>query len=56
MISSFIITLSLIPISILISKKLNILDIPNERKFHKLPIPKSGGLVILITYFSLFGF
>lgn len=56
MINSFIITLFLIPLSILISKKLNILDLPNERKFHKKPVPKSGGLVITLTYFSILAY
>ena len=53
---SFLITLSLIPACIYISKRLNILDLPDERKLHKNPVPKSGGIAILVTYFSVLAY
>jgi len=33
-----------------VARKLKILDIPNERKIHKQPIPLLGGLAIFISY------
>ena len=56
LIVSFLITLFLIPFCIVFSKKLNILDFPDERKLHKNPVPKSGGIAILITYFSILAY
>ena len=53
LIVSFFLTLCLIPPCMVISKKLNILDLPDNRKLHKNPVPKSGGIAILITYFSI---
>lgn len=43
--TGFLITLLLTPIVI----KLNILDIPNERKIHSNPIPKAGGLGVFAS-------
>lgn len=56
MIISFLITLSLIPFCIFISRKLNLLDIPEERKMHKKPVPKSGGIAIIISYFLILSY
>ena len=53
---SFLITLILIPVSIYVSKRLNILDLPDERKLHKNPVPKSGGIAILVAYFSILAY
>ncbi len=32
----------------LISKKLNIFDLPNENSIHKFPTPKTGGIIIIL--------
>lgn len=45
---SFIICLMLIPIIIRLSNKFNLVDKPNERKVHKTPISRLGGLGIVI--------
>lgn len=37
-----------------IAKHINAIDIPNERKVHKIPIPRLGGLGIYIGF--LFGY
>ena len=37
--------------AIVISKKFQIVDMPNSRKVHDQPIPTIGGLVILLTIF-----
>ena len=41
-------TIVLIPIFSSMAVKLNILDIPNERKVHTLPIPKVGGVAMVL--------
>lgn len=33
-----------------ISKKLNLLDIPNKRKIHKFSVPYTGGIIISLTF------
>jgi len=33
-------------------KRIRIMDIPNDRSSHDTPIPKSGGIVIVITFLS----
>ncbi len=38
------------PIWIPLLKKLNIMDHPNERKIHKHPIPRMGGVVIYLAF------
>lgn len=35
---------------IYLSKKRGLLDMPDKRKFHKMPIPYSGGIIISLTY------
>ena len=35
---------------IYLSKKRSLVDIPDKRKFHKIPIPYSGGIIISLTY------
>lgn len=49
---SFIICLMLIPVIIRLSVKYNLVDKPNERKVHKLPISRLGGLGIVLGIFS----
>lgn len=36
-----------------LSKKFKIIDLPNERKIHKIPIPLIGGLIIFSSFFTL---
>ena len=38
------------PIWIPLLKKLNIMDHPNERKIHKYPIPRMGGVIIYLAF------
>lgn len=47
---SFILTLILLPIVIKLSKILNIIDKPSSRKIHKKNIPRTGGLIIFISF------
>lgn len=41
-------TIVLIPLFSSVAVKLNIMDIPDERKVHKLPIPKVGGIAMAL--------
>lgn len=50
LIVSCILSLILTPIVRIIALKLNIVDIPNQRKVHKKPIPRIGGLAIYISF------
>ena len=52
--SCFLITTILVPIVKKIAHHVNALDIPNERKVHKTPIPRLGGLAIYIGF--IFGY
>ena len=45
---SFIICLMLIPVIIRLSTRYNLVDKPNERKVHKVPISRLGGLGIVL--------
>ena len=45
---SLIISYSVYIYSNLISKNLNIIDLPNENSVHKFPTPKTGGIIILL--------
>ncbi|MEI6882943.1 MAG: MraY family glycosyltransferase [Bacteroidota bacterium] len=45
---SFIICLLMIPVIIRLSTKYNLVDNPNERKVHKVPISRLGGLAIVL--------
>tara|TARA_B100000161_G_C33493689_1_gene388254 strand:+ start:45 stop:1007 length:963 start_codon:yes stop_codon:yes gene_type:complete len=49
--SSFFICILLCIIFIYLSQYFNFLDLPDERKAHKKPTPKIGGLSLAITYF-----
>jgi UDP-GlcNAc:undecaprenyl-phosphate GlcNAc-1-phosphate transferase len=40
----------LTPLMILIARRFNILDVPNERKIHTTPVPRLGGLAILLGF------
>lgn len=51
---TFLTSLILVPIIKKVAKHVNALDIPNERKVHKNPIPRLGGLAIFLAF--LFGY
>lgn len=44
-----IISMLILPLLIKLSPALKLVDIPNERKLHKFPIPAIGGMVIVIS-------
>lgn len=46
---SFIISLFLTPFMIVVAKKKNIVDIPDQRKDHKIPTPLLGGIAICVA-------
>ena len=46
----FLVVVLIIPIIIKIAHHVNALDIPNERKVHKFPMPRMGGLAIFIGF------
>tara|TARA_B100001029_G_scaffold45679_1_gene36093 strand:+ start:2178 stop:3788 length:1611 start_codon:yes stop_codon:yes gene_type:complete len=48
----FTITMMVMPIGVKILTYFKIMDLPNPRKVHKLPIPSTGGLLIIICYIS----
>ena len=48
---SMFITIALIPFFRGLAVKVNVLDVPNERKVHKYPIPKSGGIAMALGAF-----
>ena len=52
---SMFITIALIPILRLVAKKMNIVDIPNERKVHDAPMPKVGGIAIALALQNILG-
>jgi len=45
---SFLITSVLIPVLIRIAPRLNLIDIPDERKRHHRPVPKVGGIALVV--------
>lgn len=47
---TFVTSLLLVPIIKKIAIHINALDIPNERKVHKVPIPRLGGLAIFLAF------
>jgi UDP-GlcNAc:undecaprenyl-phosphate GlcNAc-1-phosphate transferase len=48
---STIITIALIPIFVNLARKADILDIPDDRKIHRDPIPRIGGVAMAIAVF-----
>ncbi|MFQ6083736.1 MAG: glycosyltransferase family 4 protein [Candidatus Aminicenantia bacterium] len=50
LVSAFLLTFLLTPVIRLVATKLKILDLPDERKIHKKPMPLLGGLAIYISY------
>ncbi|MCH4176604.1 MAG: undecaprenyl/decaprenyl-phosphate alpha-N-acetylglucosaminyl 1-phosphate transferase [Streptococcaceae bacterium] len=47
---TFLISLSLTPIVKLIAIKIGAVDMPNERRINKVPMPSAGGLAIFISF------
>ena len=47
---AFLIALLLTPAMKLVAARLKIMDVPDERRIHKKPMPKLGGLAIYISY------
>ena len=47
---TFVTSLLLVPIIKKVANHVNALDIPNERKVHKTPIPRLGGLAIFLAF------
>lgn len=43
--------IAFVPFSIWLSHKLNVLDVPDERKVHSHPVPRWGGLAIALAFF-----
>lgn len=48
--ASFIVSLILVPICKKVAIHVNAMDIPNERKVHKKPMPRLGGLAIYLSF------
>ena len=46
----FLVVVLLVPVIIKIAEHVNALDIPNERKVHKFPMPRLGGLAIFLGF------
>ena len=46
----FLVVVLIVPIIIKIAQHVNALDIPNERKVHKFPMPRLGGLAIFLGF------
>lgn len=53
---SFMVSLILVPICKKVSIHVNALDIPNERKVHKEPMPRMGGLAIFLSFLICYMF
>jgi UDP-GlcNAc:undecaprenyl-phosphate GlcNAc-1-phosphate transferase len=48
---SLFLTISMVPIMKSMAFKMNIVDVPNGRKVHELPMPRSGGISMAIGFF-----
>lgn len=56
--ASFLVSLILVPICKKVSIHVNAVDYPNERKVHKVPMPRMGGLAIYLSFlicYMIFG-
>ena len=49
---SMFITIALLPFFRGLAVKVNALDVPNERKVHQYPMPKSGGIAMALNYIA----
>lgn len=54
--TSFLVSLLLVPICKKVSIHINAMDIPNERKVHKHPMPRLGGLAIYLSFLICYMF
>lgn len=54
--ASFIVSLILVPICKKVAVHVNAMDIPNERKVHKIPMPRLGGLAIYLSFLICYMF
>ena len=54
--ASFLVSLVLVPIVKLVAIHVNAMDIPNERKVHKKPMPRLGGLAIYLSFLICYMF
>ena len=54
--ASFLVSLFLVPICKKVAYHVNALDIPNERKVHKIPMPRLGGLAIYLSFLICYMF
>lgn len=55
---SFLVSLILVPIIKKVAFHINAIDVPNERKVHKVPMPRLGGLAFYLSFlicYMLFG-
>ena len=50
LIVTFLTSLVLVPITMKLAHHVGAMDIPNERKIHKVPIPRLGGLAIFGSF------
>lgn len=48
--SAFVFTALLTPLSIILGRQLKLLDYPSERKIHKTPLPRSGGIALIAGF------
>jgi UDP-GlcNAc:undecaprenyl-phosphate GlcNAc-1-phosphate transferase len=48
---SFLITIALVPVLSAMAERMRIVDIPDERKVHKRPIPRIGGIAMAVGVF-----
>lgn len=49
-ICSLVLSVILMPVTIFLLKKFNVLDIPNKRKIHSEPIPRMAGITMFIAF------
>ncbi len=55
-VASFLVSLLLVPVCKKVAIHVNALDIPNERKVHKIPMPRLGGLAIYLSFLVCYMF
>ncbi len=55
-ITSFLVSLILVPVCKKVAIHINAVDIPNERKVHKVPMPRLGGLAIYLSFLACYMF
>lgn len=48
---AFITTFAVVPYSMVLAKKVGAIDIPNERRVNKKPMPRLGGVAVIVGFF-----